>query len=160
MFLDDVRSAARSVSRAKTLTAVLLVSLGLGTGANAAVYGVVHALLFRAPDGITNPARLATVYTSQYDARLFGPSSWPDYVSAARSAASLESVAAVDDRSSGNVRVGEHLQLTRVAAVTDNFFSTLGMVPHLGRLLQSGDSTAAVPPAVNQPCALERRWSS
>ena len=36
MFFDDVRSAVRSVSRAKALTAVLLVSLGIGTGANAA----------------------------------------------------------------------------------------------------------------------------
>lgn len=136
------------VPRAKALTALLLVSLGLGTGVNAAVFGVVDALLFRAPEGIAGASRLATVCTSQYDGRAFGPSSWPDYMSVAGLAASLESIAAVDDRSSGNVRVGEHTQLTRIAAVTDDSSSTLGKTPRLGRLLQAGDSTAALAPAV------------
>ena len=39
----------RGMARAKGATAVLLLSLALGTGVNAAVFGVLDALLLGAP---------------------------------------------------------------------------------------------------------------
>ena len=142
-----LKSALRSVSRARTLTTVLVISLGLGAGANAAVYSVVNSLLFRAP-GVVDPSRLVTIHTSQYDGSPFGPSSWPDYVSVAGSVSSLAAIAALDDRSQANVRVGDYTQLSRVSVVTENFFSTLGIMPHAGRLFQAGDAGSKLPSAV------------
>ena len=148
MLSDDIRSAVRSVSRARTLTTVLLISLGLGTGANAAVYGVVHALLFRAPAGMADASGLASIYTTQYDGRKFGPSSWSDVLSVSEGMSSFETLAAMDDRTVANVRVGEYLRATRVAAVSSDFFVAIRMRPHAGRLLHAGDATAAQPTAV------------
>ena len=148
MFFDEVRSAARAVSRARAVTAVLLVSLGVGTGANAAVFGVVDALLFRAPNGVTAPARLITLYTSQYDGSAFGMTSWPDFESVLRAGLPLDDLAALDDRTQANAVVGSYAQSTRIAAVTENFFATIGMTARAGRLLQPGDAREPSGPAV------------
>jgi predicted permease len=148
MLVDDFRSAVRSVARARTLTAVLLISLGLGTGANAAVYGVVNALLFRAPAGISGASRLTSIYTTQYDGRKFGPSSWPDFLSVSAGSRSFEIVAAIDDRAVINVRLGDHFRSTRLAAVSGDFFALIRMRAHTGRLLHAGDAAAVQPVAV------------
>ena len=124
----------RSVSRAKALTAVLLVSLGIGTGANAAVFSVVDALLFRAPAGIAAASRLAAIHTSQYDGSPFGPSSLPDFESVPQSVSAFMSLAAVDDTVRTNVRIGDYVQFTRVSAVSAQFFVTLGLEADLGRV--------------------------
>jgi predicted permease len=134
--------------RAKALTSVLLISLGLGTGANAAVYSVIEALLFRAPEGISNARRLASIYTSQYDGSVFGPSSMPDYLSVVQSARSFESVAAFDDRTAGNARIAGHLQHARTGMVSRNFFNVLGITPFEGRLLEERDFQTPSSPAV------------
>ena len=149
MLLDDLRSAVRSVSRAKTLTGVLLLSLGLGTGANAAVYSVVHALLFRAPAGIAEASRLTSIYTSQYDGRKFGPSSLGRLSSRsrARRRPSRRSRRSTIARSR-TWASAEHFRATRVAAVSGEFFSVLRMRAHSGRLLHPDDAGAAQPTAV------------
>ena len=134
MLLDDVRSAARSVSRAKTLTAILLITLGIGTGANTAVFSVVDALLFRAPSGIAEPERLVSIFTSQYDASPYGPSSLRDVRSVAAGASAFVAVAAFDDHLRTNVRLDNFVQFSRVAAVSEQFFSALALAPHTGRL--------------------------
>ena len=75
---EDVRYAARSVARAKGLTAVLVLSLALGTGANAAVGGIVYRLLFSAPPGVSGATDLVSVYTSEYGGAPYGRASDPD----------------------------------------------------------------------------------
>src|SRR5215510_14055846 len=43
----DLRLAARSLSRAKTVTATVVITLALGIGANAAIFSVVGSVLLR-----------------------------------------------------------------------------------------------------------------
>ena len=62
--VHDVRQALRQLSRTPWLSAVIVVSLAVGIGANAAVYSAVEALLLRAPVGV-GAARLVDIYTSQ-----------------------------------------------------------------------------------------------
>src|SRR5215210_4782450 len=97
MILDDLKSAARSVLRPNAVTIVLFVSLGLGTGANAAVFSAVNALLFATPAGVQDAARLLSIYTSGFDGSSYGLSSLPDYDSIRASVPALESVDAIDD---------------------------------------------------------------
>ena len=70
--LDDIRLTLRGLARSKLATAVLLVSLAVGTGANATLYSVMDALLFRAPPGIAGSSRLAWVHTSQFNGASYG----------------------------------------------------------------------------------------
>ena len=134
MFFDDVRSAVRSVSRAKALTAVLLVSLGIGTGANAAVFSVVNSLLFQAPPGIEDADELATIHTSHFDGSPYGPSSLPDFEFIPQSVSAFADVAALDETARVNVAIGDHTHFTRVSAVSPQFFTTLGLEAQVGRL--------------------------
>ncbi len=60
-----MRDSIRALARAPGLTFIIVASLALGTGANAAVYSAVDALLFRGPAGVQDPSTLVDVYTSQ-----------------------------------------------------------------------------------------------
>ena len=79
--LSDLRHSLRTIARAKSTSAVLLLSLGLGTGANAAVYGVLDALLLRGPAGLDRPSELVSLFTTDNAGAAIGPSSYPDYLS-------------------------------------------------------------------------------
>ncbi len=46
-FLTDLRFAVRSLSRVKGLAITVIVTLALGIGANAAIFGVVQGVLLR-----------------------------------------------------------------------------------------------------------------
>ena len=144
----DIRYALRGLLRSRLATTALLLSLALGAGANAAVFGLVDALLVRAPAGVIAPARLVTLHTSQFSGATFGPSSHPDYVSVKASATAFESLAAIDDGSLATVRVRDRLEPVRIAAVSEEFFDLLGLGPSLGTLLGPGGGPEDVPGAI------------
>jgi predicted permease len=139
---QDLRQTLRAAARTPGTTAVLLVSLALGTGANAAVYGVMRALLLAAPAGVQHPSRIVSLYTSEFSGATYGPSSYADYLSIASSTSSFAAVAAIDDHAIENVSIGAATVAARVAAVTDSFFSVLDMTAHAGNLLPASASSS------------------
>ena len=56
----DVRLALRMVSRSSGLTATIALTLALGIGANAAIFGVINSLLLR-PLPVAEPDRLVMI---------------------------------------------------------------------------------------------------
>ena len=78
-FLFDIRYALRGLGRTPGFTAIVLLTVAVGTGANAAVFSFVDALLLRPAAGVVDPARLVAVFTSDYSAGPYGYSSYPDY---------------------------------------------------------------------------------
>jgi predicted permease len=140
--LRDARTAVRALSRAKGLTAVVLISLAIGTGANVSVINVAYGLLFGAPPGVTDPSRLLDIYTSRYDGATFGPSSFLDLQSIAAANAGLEAVAGLDDEATARVTQGANEAVARVGAVSPHFFQVLRIVPAQGRALDERDVNA------------------
>ena len=138
--IDDLKYAIRGFMRSKVTTAVLLVSLGLGTGANAVLYGVMNGLLFDVPGGVVRPSRLVSIFTSKYNGATNGLSSYADYLSLKAETTILQSLSASDDAAIEAVRFGSVLQRVRVAVVTDDYFTTLGVAAHAGRLFGPGDA--------------------
>jgi hypothetical protein len=61
----DLRLAIRLLARSPGFTAVAVLSLALGVGANTTIFSILNTLLL-APLPGREPARLATVYTSDY----------------------------------------------------------------------------------------------
>ncbi len=77
--MNDLRYALRSLARGKMTTAVIMFSLALGTGANATLYSVMDALLFRPPGGVAEAERLVWAFTSQYTGAAHGLTSVPRF---------------------------------------------------------------------------------
>src|SRR4029453_11604340 len=146
--LQDLRQTWRSAVRAPATTAVLLCSLALGTGANAAVYGVMRSLLLSAPAGVDDSSDLVSVFTSEFSGATFGPSSYADFDSARSATGVFQSTAAINDHAIENVQSGPFVASARIAAVTAEFFGALRMTPLEGRLLTPADVAANATVAV------------
>jgi putative ABC transport system permease protein len=61
VFFSDLRYAVRSLARSRSLTAIIVLTLGLGVGANTAIFSVVSGVLLE-PLPYGEPERLVTVW--------------------------------------------------------------------------------------------------
>ena len=77
-FAQDLRYSLRVLRRAPLLATVIVATLGLGIGANTAIYSLVKATVLR-PAPFDDPGQLAAVWTHYIGSPyLRGPSSSPD----------------------------------------------------------------------------------
>ena len=141
--LLDLRYALRVLAQTPLLTAALIGSLGIGVGANAAVFNFISALLLRPPAALDDPGSLAIVRTLRSETGDRGPASHAD-LTALRGSGAFEAVAAFDDSLVTTVTYDGTMRQRRVAAVTADLFRTLGMDASQGRLLERGDTGVAV----------------
>src|SRR3982751_6948232 len=80
----DARHAVRSMRRTPGLIALAILMIAIGTGANAAMFSVIDAVMLRSP--FTDPDRLAMVAIRTADGRLIAALSPAQYPSPAHSA--------------------------------------------------------------------------
>jgi putative ABC transport system permease protein len=64
-FLQDLRYAFRGLRSKPGFTAAVIVTLGLGIGANAAMFGIIDRMLFRPPPMMIDPETAHRVYVTQ-----------------------------------------------------------------------------------------------
>jgi predicted permease len=147
MLLQDARYAIRGLVKAPGFTAVALLTLALGTGANATVFSFVNALLLRPAPGVPDPSSLISVYTSDFSSGPYGDSSYPDYLSVKSEATSFASLAAYEEASPVLLRRADAVERVRPALVSGGFFDVVRLRPALGRLISPADATADAPPA-------------
>jgi putative ABC transport system permease protein len=145
--LQDLRYAARTLIRTPGWTSMAVLTLALGTGANAAVFSFVDALLFKGAPGVHPYRPLVAVYTSDFSSGPWGASSYPDYVSFKSDTTAFATLAALDDSTTATLRFGDDLQRVRVARVTGEYFDALGVRPSNGRALTAADTQPSAPPA-------------
>ncbi|HEX5581012.1 MAG TPA: ABC transporter permease [Gemmatimonadaceae bacterium] len=128
--LQDIRYALRTLRRNIGFTAAAVLTLALGLGANAAIFGIVNGVLLR-PLPYGDPDRLVMVWGKYPE---FGrtSTSLPDFLDWREGARSFESMAASHGATYNLTGTGEPEQL-RASRVTANFFGTLGVQPALGR---------------------------
>ena len=140
----DARHGLRLLRRAPGFTAVTIVTLALGIGANTAMFSVAHAVLFRSlpyPD----PDRLvALVPAPKSDPSSVEPISFPTFLDWQEQAHSFESLAAYVVAGSTLTGLGD-ADAPVTAVVTPNVFSLLGATTLMGRTLlpSDGDPAAA-----------------
>ncbi len=128
---QDVRFAFRTLARRPGFALAAVLTIALGIGANTAVFGLIHAVLLRPPEGLGHPERLVAVFTSDYSGPAFGTSAYPDWRDLTREPA-FTGVAAWTGATLG---VGENAGLEAVDGmiVTANYFDVLGVRPFMGR---------------------------
>ena len=138
---QDLRFGLRSAMNAKLFTLLAVVTLALGIGANAAVFGVVKSVLLDALP-YREPNRLVRVF-----ARFRDGSSENGGLSAGAAKDvgdrqhSFSSFAVFQNDAMDGVFKGEGAaKIVRIAFVQPAFFATLGVEPALGRTFHEEDA--------------------
>ena len=132
--IQDIRYGVRSLSKRPSFVVIAVITLGLGIGANTAIFSVVNAVLLK-PLPFKDPERIVLLWGfipkyAQTSDKL--PSSAPNYLALASQSQSFEQLSAFRSwtwQLTGGAEP-EQLQGARVSA---NFFSAVGVSPILGR---------------------------
>lgn len=156
--LKDLRYALRTLIRRPGFTAVALLTLALGIGANTAIFSVVNAVLLR-PLPFGHPENLVLVWG---DKQGIGheTASFPDFQDWKAQNRVFDDMAAVY-RSSLNLTGGGIPERLIGGHVSAGFFLLLGISPALGRNFHAGeDSPAAATVVILSHGLWQRRFGS
>jgi predicted permease len=134
---QDVAYALRTLRRNRGLTAVAVLTLALGIGANSAIFSFINSVLL-VPLPVHDPARVATIFTSDFSGPLYGASSYPDYEDIRGRGTAFDDVAAVRGMATV-LRHGDESFRARAEAVSAGYFSLLGVRAALGRPIVESD---------------------
>ena len=154
-FLQDIRYALRMLAKSPGLTAVIILTLALGIGANSAIFSVVNSVLLR-PLPYLDPSRLVWVGDFLPEERQSIVSA-ADYYALSGHASSFESLTAIS--AGGDFTLtgyGEAERITGVRA-TYTLLRTLGVSPQLGRDILPEEDIQGAPHVVILTDALWRR---
>ncbi len=147
MRFDDFKYAVRRLVRTPGFTLVAVLSLGLGIGANTAMFSVVNAVLLRKMP-VRAPEEMVEVYTSEGDGYLYSTSSYLDYEDL--KAADLPFSSIVGSRTVvARMERGERPEVAFGEVISWDFFPSLGIPMALGRsFLPEEDVTPGTHPVV------------
>jgi predicted permease len=130
--IQDLRYGLRMLAKSPGFTAVALLALALGIGANTAIFSVVNAVLLR-PLPFPNPEQLVTLFERNlkmgYDQNAPAAANYLDW----RAQNSVFTQMAAYGGGQYNLTGAERPERVAGAAVTANLFPLLGVNPLLGR---------------------------
>src|SRR3989442_14876529 len=133
-FLKDIRYALRMLAKSPGFTAVAVLTLALGIGANTAIFSVINGVLLR-PLPYPEPQQLGVVWGRFTGIGLPKDRNWfsaPEFRDLQELSKSLSGMAAMTD-ASFNVAAGGMGERVEGAAVSPRFFSLLRLRPGAGR---------------------------
>jgi predicted permease len=150
--LHDVRYAVRTLLKTPAFTLVAVLTLALGIGANTAIFQLIDALALR-PLPVPHADQLVEVRIAGGNGGFgvnpdaYSQLTQPIWQEVRGHEQALTGLFAWGPR---DARVGERSGLQRVngIAVSGEYFSTLGVEPHRGRLIQPADEQSACPARV------------
>src|ERR1700680_971978 len=129
--LQDVRYALRMLRSSPGFTAVAILTLALGIGANTAIFSVIDSVLLR-PLPYENPGSLVLIWeTSSQPANLRNVVSPPDFLDWRSQNGAFQSMAAIFDERDNLTGTGDPQEVVS-QGVSANFFSVLGVNPIMG----------------------------
>ncbi len=137
-FMQDLRIGVRSLLRTPVLTLTIIVTVGLGLGATAAIFSAVSAALLR-PLPYSKPANLVRIYTDTPPFKF--RFSAVDYLAFTERQTRFERHATYTDRTVSFI-YGDTAELLRTRVVSWGFFSVLGAQPMIGRDFNEQDGKA------------------
>ncbi len=130
---QDVLYGLRMMRKAPGVTAVALIALALGIGANTAIFSVINAVLLR-PLPYSSPERIVAIHNAspltfvgQEDAHV----AWADWADHTQS---FERIAAYETGDLNLAAAGATPERVAAAEVSQIFFETFGVSPMAGRV--------------------------
>ncbi len=147
----DARLGTRSLCRTPGFTAVAVISLALGIGANTAIFTLLNAVMLR-PLPVEEPRQLVLFGSGKWVGSTGGmPNgswqlfSYPFYRAFAAQTSAFSGVTAVS-----SIQMGGHLaaaggtpEHVQIDLVSGNYFRVMGVPPALGRTINEADDRTA-----------------
>src|SRR3989442_4096548 len=146
----DLRYALRTLRNSPGFTAVAVLTLALGIGANLAIFSLVNRILLQPPPGLERPGELVLVGRT-VNGEGFDTFSYPDYGdlrAGCRACAGLAAYSTVPF----HLSTGGASERIRGALVSGDYFAVLGTPPALGRIFLGDGVRPGDPPALAINC--------
>jgi putative ABC transport system permease protein len=137
---QDVRYGLRQLRRNPGFTAVAVLTLALGIGANTAIFSVVNAVLLE-PLPFHEPSRLVELHVTESAPGKY-PLTGPDYLEWQAQNRTLAATSLYAWPSLENLSLTGEVVPAAVGSVQANFFTTVGVQPLLGRTFAKGEDVA------------------
>ena len=148
--LQDIRLGLRGFLKSPGFTAVAVLSLALGIGANTSIFTLINAILLR-PLPVTHPEQLVLFGDGQavgsidsLPNRSWQLFSYPFFHEFRAKSSAFADIAANHSVHAGNhIRIdGSTLEPVRLDLVSGNYFSVMQVRPILGRVIAESDDRA------------------
>jgi putative ABC transport system permease protein len=152
--LQDLRYGARMLRKNPAFTAIAVLTLALGIGANTAIFSVVNAVLLR-PLPYIHPDQLVIIRETSQRVGIHSPS-YPDFLDWRTQSRTIAQMAVLNNRAFNLSGVAQPENISGYA-VSPNCLSLLGLRPFLGRDFLPSEETPGTAPVVMLSYAL---WQS
>jgi putative ABC transport system permease protein len=145
--MQDVQYGMRTLRKNPGFTAVAILTLALGIGANTAIFSLVDAFLLR-PLPVKDPQQVATLAYQLKGGQLINIFSVPDYRDIREQTGNVFSGLITYQISLDGLSVNGKADRIVTSYVAGNFFSTLGIKPAVGRFILPSEEETAVAPVL------------
>jgi predicted permease len=157
-FWQDLRYGLRMLAKNPGFTAMAVLTLALGIGANTALFSVVNGVLLN-PLPYPEPSQLVTLHESKPNFET-GSISYPNFRDWQRDSRSFSSIAINRGYAFNLTGMGE-AERVRAEFISSDFFSLLGVKPVIGRTLAPDeDRIGAAPIALISAGFWKRKFGS
>jgi putative ABC transport system permease protein len=143
--MKDLRYAGRMLAKGRMVTAIAILALTLGIGANTAIFSVINAVLIK-PLPYPRPEQLVRIYEKSPQFEQMSVS-YPNFLDWQRESRTFERMA-VYRHQQFNITGNAEPERVRGRLVSADFLSTLGVQPAMGRDLRAEDDRAGAGPVV------------
>src|SRR5438094_572706 len=145
MLLQDLRYALRMLAKQPGFTAIAVLTLALGIGANTAIFSVINAVLLR-PLPYPNAGRIMVLIECTVPGQDFSVA-LPDYFDWQKESKIFEHLACTHKESRNLSGIpGREPERVSCASVTRNFFDIIGLSPEIGRVFSADEDKVGAPP--------------
>ncbi|MCH7824927.1 MAG: ABC transporter permease, partial [Acidobacteria bacterium] len=143
----STQRAARSLLQNPVFSITAVVTLGLGIGANTAIFSFINAVALK-PPAVDDPGRLVRIYTSTPEGQPYGPTSFVELADIVEQTDVFDGVVGYALAAGAHTEEGR-IELLLGEMVTGNYFDVLGAKIAMGRaFLPEEYETAGTHPVI------------
>src|SRR5437016_3411067 len=143
--LQDFRYAVRMLAKQPAFTAIAVLTLALGIGANTAIFSIINSVLLR-PLPYPHADRIMVLNESSGPGQDFSVA-LHDYFDWQKETRTFEHLACTHKESRNLSGIpGREAERVSTASVTRNFFNIIGLSPQIGRVFIEDEDKVGAPP--------------
>lgn len=140
ILLQDIKHSIRMLLKSPGFTAIVVLTLALGIGANTAIFSVINSALLE-PLPFKNPSQLVSLRETENAPGIY-PLSGADYLDWQAQNSTLSSMSLIGYPQGMNASGAGEPEAATVYQTEANFFAILGIQPLAGRTFAKGEDTA------------------